>query len=76
VVDLRVSYLTHRCRAVLAETGVYPASRPESPEQLRQIGHSELADELQDALASRAEHHTSGHGRTRNWCICAGYPLG
>ncbi|MGH9447119.1 MAG: hypothetical protein ACRD3O_15495 [Terriglobia bacterium] len=38
-----ISYLTHLTRAELLEAGVYPASRPELPEQLREIGDYNLA---------------------------------
>jgi hypothetical protein len=58
-IDLRVSLLTHLARAVLAEAGVYPASRPELSGQLRQVGDSELADELEAALTRRAEQRTA-----------------
>lgn len=63
MVDLNVSYLTHLARAVLAENGVYPASRPELPDQLNEIGQVDLAARLQDALNVRAERraaHTVG----------------
>lgn len=59
MLDLTVSYLTHLARAVLAENGVYPASRPELPGQLSQIGQVELAARLPDALAARAEQRTA-----------------
>jgi hypothetical protein len=38
-----LSYLTHLARAELLEKGIYPASRPELPEQLRRAGSSRLA---------------------------------
>jgi hypothetical protein len=41
-----LSYLTHLARAELLEKGVYPASRPELPEQLRKIGDHHLARRL------------------------------
>lgn len=62
IIDLRVSHLTHLARAVLSEAGVYPASRPELPKQLRQIGDSKMADELQEALTNRAEQRTADIG--------------
>ena len=37
-----LSYLTHLARAALAERGVYPASRPELPGQLRGVGAGDL----------------------------------
>lgn len=55
VVELKVSHLTHLARAFLAEAGVYPASRPELPNQLRQVGEAELADKLEEALLKRDE---------------------
>lgn len=45
-----VSTLTHRGRARLLRAGVYPASRPELPRQLRAIDEHELAGVLADAL--------------------------
>ena len=52
--ELQISYLTHRAWARLAIAGVYPASRPELPGQLRSIGESSLADDLDVALSERA----------------------
>lgn len=60
VIELSVSYLTHLGRALLAEAGVYPASRPELPDQLRQVGQTELADQLAEALLSRDERRALG----------------
>lgn len=60
VVELSVSYLTHLGRALLAETGVYPASRPELPDQLRHVGQTELADQLAEALSTRDERRALG----------------
>lgn len=48
--ELATSYLTHLARAQLLETGVYPASRPELPEQLRAIGDYNLARQLDRIL--------------------------
>lgn len=45
-----LSYLTHSARAELLEAGVYPASRPELPEQLRSIGDYLLAGRLERIL--------------------------
>jgi hypothetical protein len=59
LLDLRVSYLTHLSRAALSESGVYPASRPELPGQLRQAGHQALAGQLETALAERAERQAA-----------------
>ena len=52
--ELQVSYLTHRAWARLTSVGVYPASRPELTGQLRNIGESSLADDLDAALSERA----------------------
>ena len=46
------SLLTHLSREALIRHGVYPASRPELPAQLRDAGESQLAHCLQDALGS------------------------
>jgi hypothetical protein len=45
--------LTHRARAALLRAGVFPASRPELPAQLRQIRESTLAKDLEAALKDR-----------------------
>lgn len=45
--------LTHRGRAALLRANVFPASRPELPEQLRGIGESDLARALSEAIAQR-----------------------
>ena len=52
--ELEVSYLSHRARGLLAEAGVYAASRPELPDQLRLVGERRLADRVADALEARA----------------------
>lgn len=46
-----LSYVTHRARAELVKRGVYPASRPELPGQLREVGAVDLADALQRLVA-------------------------
>ena len=51
--ELNVTYLSHRARARLATAGVHPASRPELPGQLRELGEVDLADSLEAALATR-----------------------
>jgi hypothetical protein len=51
--ELLVSTLTHRARARLSQAGVYPASRPELPVQLREVGEHELAGLLADTLAGK-----------------------
>lgn len=58
-VDLNVSYLTHLARAALAKAGVFPASRPELPDQLRDINQADLADRLDRALSARTARRTS-----------------
>lgn len=50
-----VSYLTHVARSVLLDCDVYPASRPELPDQLRKVGEPELADRLAVALRQRVD---------------------
>lgn len=51
--DLNVAYQTHRARGSLAAAGIYPASRPELPGQLRSIGEMELAKDLERAMSTR-----------------------
>ncbi len=53
--ELNLSHLTLLARAVLAEHHVFPASRPELPEQLRTIGESRLAAKLEDAFHERGQ---------------------
>lgn len=48
--DLILASITQVARARLLERGVYPASRPELPSQLRDIGEPVLAELLDDAL--------------------------
>jgi len=48
-----LSVLTHRARASLLRSGVYPISRPELPDQLRGIDETALARELELALEDR-----------------------
>jgi hypothetical protein len=45
-----VSYLTHLARTELLEHGVYPASRPDLPSQLRAINRNEIAEQLERFL--------------------------
>lgn len=49
-----LSVLTHRARSFLLRKGVFPISRPELAEQLRQAGQSELAMQLELALSRRS----------------------
>lgn len=49
--ELALSYLTHLGRAELLSRGVYPASRPELPGQLRGIGAHQLAEQLQQLIS-------------------------
>ena len=51
----RLTELTHLARARLLSREVYPASRPELPDQLRSIGESGLARLLSGALRKRFE---------------------
>jgi len=48
--ERNISYFTHLARAILIEHAVYPASRPELLQQLREIGETKLADEFNSAL--------------------------
>lgn len=43
-------YLTHLARAELLDSGVFPASRPELPEQLRSVDKFRLAEQLDRLL--------------------------
>ncbi|HEX8453503.1 MAG TPA: hypothetical protein VF647_15485 [Longimicrobium sp.] len=51
--EQNVWWLTQDARTRLIRAGVYPASRPELAEQLREIGAYPQADELEAALADR-----------------------
>ena len=51
--ELQVSLLTHLARAALSNVGMFPKSRPELPQQLRDISEHALADRLSNALARR-----------------------
>jgi hypothetical protein len=53
-VEQLVTALTHRARAALLRRGVFPASRPELPQQLRAIAESRLADALEAAIRERS----------------------
>jgi predicted nucleotidyltransferase len=48
VLEQALSYFTHLARIQLLQKGVYPASRPELPGQLRSIGESQLAQRLEE----------------------------
>jgi hypothetical protein len=50
VEDQAVSYLTHMARTELLESGIYPASRPELPSQLRAAGKTQLANQMERLL--------------------------
>ena len=51
--ELEITYQTHLARAALASAGVQPASRPELPSQLRELGETELANDLERTLSYR-----------------------
>lgn len=51
-----LSYATHLARAELLKHNVYPASRPELPVQLRQIGSHEAADCLEQLIDPTVDH--------------------
>ncbi|HXP85693.1 MAG TPA: hypothetical protein VN841_13290 [Bryobacteraceae bacterium] len=48
-----VSYFTHLARAELLDRGIYPASRPELPSQLRVIGSFQIAECLDKLLQTK-----------------------
>ena len=52
-IELKLAYLSLIARATLAEAGIYPASRPELPRQLTEIGAHRLATEVHRALDAR-----------------------
>ena len=54
-----LSVLTHRARSFLLRRGVFPISRPELANQLRQAGQSELAMQLELALSRRSRGATA-----------------
>ena len=47
--------LSHKGRALLLQHGIFPASRPELPDQLRGFGEAEIAAELGEALHLREQ---------------------
>ncbi|MYC85486.1 MAG: hypothetical protein F4X18_08220 [Acidimicrobiia bacterium] len=51
--EIRLSMLTFLARAALSSAGVFPRSRPELPDQLREIDDHDAADRLSNALAHR-----------------------
>ncbi len=53
--EQRLVALTQEARAHLIRRGVYPASRPELPHQLRAVGETGLAEKLELALREREE---------------------
>lgn len=67
-----ISLLTHKAWARLLRANVYPASRPELPEQLRSIGDQSLARRLAKALLERelavretVQQHAAAAGASR-----------
>ena len=56
--ELEISYRTHLARAALAKAGMQPASRPELSSQLREVGETVLASDLERALSYRIEDAT------------------
>ena len=50
-----IAMLTQMARACLIRSGIYPASRPELPEQLKSVGKYSLASQLEDVLQKRCE---------------------
>jgi hypothetical protein len=58
--EQRITVLTHLARAELIDASVFPASRPELPSQLKEIGSIELATELDSTLKRRELGSTAG----------------
>jgi predicted nucleotidyltransferase len=50
-----IAMLTQMARACLIRSGIYPASRPELPDQLRSVGKYSLASQLEDVLQKPRE---------------------
>ena len=66
--ELYLGMLTQLARAHLIQRGVYPASRPELPKQLRSVGETTIAKYLQDALQLRnAVMHGSAFADKKIW---------
>lgn len=55
-VEQALTYATHLARAELLRRNVYPASRPELPVQLRQIGCYEAADAFEQLIKPKVDH--------------------
>lgn len=51
--EMALSYLTHLARSELLDSRQYPRSRPELPEQLREMGSTRLAECLELILRKR-----------------------
>ena len=51
--EMALSYLTNLARAALLHSRQYPRSRPELPDQLREIGSTRLAECLESILLER-----------------------
>lgn len=69
-----LSYATHLARAELLKRKTYPASRPELPGQLRDIGSHQIADWLEQLISPTADHlkqikELLEFGRQTNSCI-------
>jgi len=54
-----ITMLTQLARGALIRDGAYPASRPELPAQLREVGRTDLAQRLARALEGRSEARVS-----------------
>ncbi|MYC14325.1 MAG: hypothetical protein F4Y39_11415 [Gemmatimonadetes bacterium] len=50
-----IAMLTQMARACLIRSGIYPASRPELPDQLKSVGKYRLASQLEEVLQKRRE---------------------
>ena len=64
--EQRLVALTQEARARLIRLGVYPASRPELPGQLRAVKEAELAEKLEAALLDREQAAKAGGALTRD----------
>ena len=61
--EFELSMLTHLGRAALSRAAVFPKSRPEMADQLRDVGDEELADRLSAALADRSAQRPAASAR-------------
>lgn len=62
-----LSYVTHLARAELLNRGVYPASRPELPTQLRSIGSKKLAYWFEQLMDPALNHTRAIAEALKDW---------